>query len=190
MKDRKNKGLKARNIEVGKVIRQVQRLDLFEDSGRKNGIKIIDQNMQRLGSSDTDLLHLKGGLLEVSENYQEAATVYRAILRLIPNHIGAIIDLGDVYYDLGEFRKALIYHNRALKLIKTKTSYKGRFKYDTKGDDYLQAVRGKVEALLALSRPKEALKSIVNALQLYPHDIELRSKLEDAQEQYHKLKPK
>jgi len=188
MKGSKYKDLKTRNLEVSKVIKDVQSLDLFQTSGRKKGIKVIDQNLKRLGRTDTDLLYLKGGLLEVLEKFQESAAVYQDILCLIPNHLGATMDLGDVYYDLGEFRKALMYQNRALKLIKTKSGYKGRFSFAGKGEYFIQAVRGKSEALLALKRPKEALKCIVNALQSYPADIALRSCLEDAQEQFHNMK--
>ncbi len=188
MNKRNYKYSKTGSREISKVIKQVQSLDLFQTSGRKKGIKVIDQNMQRLGRTDTDLLHLKGRLLEVLEKFHEAVTVYREILRLIPNHLGATMDLGDVYYDLGEYRKALIYHNRALKLITTGTGYIGRFKSLLKGGDFIQAVGGKVEALLALKRPKEALTCTVNALQLYPQDIGLRLDLEDAQKQFHDMK--
>lgn len=179
---------KARNREIVAIIKQVQKLELFNSSGQKKGIEIIDQSMQRLGSSDTDLLHLKGGLLELLGNYHEAAKIYRQILRLLPNHLGATNDLGDVNRDIGNFQKALIYYNRTLNLIKTGKGIKGKFNY-IKGEDYIHAVDRKAECLLALKKPKLAIKYLLDALQRYPYDISLVARFQEAQEQYQKLNP-
>ncbi len=190
MKERKRKKSNARGQEIANVIKEVQSFDLFHAAGRKKGIKTIDQAMQQLDGIDTDLLHLKAGLLEVLGKSNDAATVYRQILRFTPNHLGATTDLADVYQDLREFPKALFYYNRALKLINTKKGHTGKFTFDVKGEDFLHAITGKADTLLELERTKESLKCIVTALQLYPSDIGLCSCLERAQVQFHKMQLK
>ncbi len=190
MNKQMHKNLHTRDREISHVINEVQNFDLGRVAGQKKGIKAIDQAMQRLGFIDTDLLHLKGGLLEVLGKPQDAVGAYQQILRLIPNHLGAITDLADVYFDLQEFPKALTRYNRALKLITTRTGYRGRFTFDVKGEDFLHATTGKADTLLELERTNESLKCIVDALQLYPFDIGLCSCLERAQEQFHRIKLK
>jgi len=190
LKKNRSKNSKTRNREIAKVIKEVVDLYLSPPRETKKGIKLIDKNLLILGRNNTDLLRLKGNLLDILGKYQESATMYRKILRLVPNDIDATTDLGDAYHNLGEFRKALIYYNRALSLIKTGKSHTELYRFNVKGEDFIQAVKGKAETLLALKKPKEALKSIVDALQFYPADIVLSSCLEDAQEQFHKMKPK
>ncbi len=189
MKESKRKKSNARDRETVEIIKKVQRHKLFNPSGLKKGIKIIDQHLQVRGNSNTDLLRLKGNLFEILGKDQESAIIYRKILRLVPNHIEALSDLGDVYQNLEEFQKALPYYNHAFRLIKTGTGHTGIYRFDVKGEDFIQTVDGKARCLLALQKPKLAIKCLLNALQLYPYDISLVARFQEAQKQYQELNP-
>ncbi len=190
LKKNRSKNSKTRNREIAKVINEVVHRYVHPPRETKKGIKLIDKNLLILGRNNTDLLRFKGHLLDILGKEQESAKIYREILRLIPNHIEATIDLGDTYKNLEEFRRALTYYNKVLRLIKTGKGHTGLYRFDVKGEDFIQAVKGKAETLLALKRPREALKCIVNALQYYPDDIMLCFWLKEAQEQFHKIKSK
>ena len=186
MTEATRKKSKSQNRQVVAIIKHVLNLELLNASGQRKGIEIIEQNMHRLGHSDTDLLHLKGGLLELLGNYPEATKIYRQILRLVPHHLGATNDLADVNRDKGNFQKALTYYNRTLNLLKTGKGIKGRFNY-VKGEDYLHAIEGKVDCLLALKKPKLAIKYLLEALKRYPYNKRLGTRFQEAQEIYQQL---
>ncbi len=186
MKESTPKKSTSPNRQVVAIIKHVQELELLNSSGQKKGIEIIDQCLQQLGRRDTDLLHLKGGLLELLGNYAEATKIYRQILRLIPHHLGATNDLADINRDKGNFQKALIYYNRTLNLLKTNKGIKGKFNY-IKGEDYIHAIDGKAECLLALNKPKLAVKYLLDALKRYPYNKRLGTRFQKSQELYQKL---
>lgn len=94
LKKNRSKNSKTRNREIAKVIKEVVDLYLSPPRETKNGIKLIDKNLLILGRNNTDLLRLKGNLLDILGKYQESATMYRKILRLVPNDIDATTDLG------------------------------------------------------------------------------------------------
>jgi len=66
----------------------------------------------------------------------------------------------------------------------------GYYRYSVKGEDFIQAIAGKAECLLALKKPKLAIKYLLGALQRYPYDICLVARFQEAQELYQKLESK
>ncbi len=181
---------KVRNRQVCKIIKEVASLSLSQPRETKKGIKILDQYLQLLGKTNTDLLRLKGHFLDILGKNQESAIIYRKIISLVPNHIEALCDLGDAHQNLGEFRKSLRYYNRALRFLQKGQGYTGIYRYSVKGEDFIQAMAGKVESLLALKNPTLAIKCLLEALQRYPYDICLVARFQEAQELFQKLESK
>jgi len=172
-----------RTQEKKETLRTARHLALEGEPAK--AIKLLDSHLSRTDSKDVGLLMLKGNILEMVSRFAQAAEVYRHVLRVDSNCTLALIDLGDLYKDSRKLeyrRKALQYFERALSLVEA-----GRFHYDAE-DEFVDACIGKADTLLALSRPMDALKCVVNGLQQYPTNLGLGEMLERAQKQYKTLR--
>src|SRR5258706_4480846 len=158
--------------------------DLAVNRDPKEAIKLIDALLANKKSTDSDLLLLKGSILELIANYDEASKIYRSILRLDQRNTQAWIDLGDVYAAKNQYSRAIRYYNHALNLLKV-----GHF-YIDKTDESVRAIIGKAKCMVEMKRPLAACRYIINALSRYPTDELLISNLQRAAEEYNKHQTK
>ncbi len=136
----------------------------------------------RVDPDDVDLLILRGNLLDTMNRFEEAARLYRRVLRLDPDNPLALVDLADSYACAREeHRNALRYYDRALRALE-----RGRF-HANAAEEFVEACVGKAETLLDLDRPLDALRTVLGGLARYPTDLELGGVLQRAQAAYQAL---
>lgn len=172
--------LVARKQKKRRLFRAVHDLTLPRESSK--AIELINEYLRETNLTDVDVLLLKGHVLDSSHEFDQGLRVYQQVLRIDRDNAPALNDLGGYYSNIKrDYRKALRYYTRALRLIES-----GRFHLDEQ-DEFIEACVGKADALRELNRPMDALKCIVHGLQKYPADIVLGGALERAQEWYRAL---
>ena len=170
------------------VMDKVRSLDLLREAPK--AIRLLDQYLETVNREDIDVLRLKGNVLDIQLKFENSRQIYKHILRHCPDNTLALIDMGDAWARSDEYARAIPYYNRALRLINNGHYTSGMYVYPFKEDEFIEASKGKAEALLELKRPLAALRCLVNALQKYPADISLGSSLCRTQEAYAKWRRK
>jgi len=129
----------------------------------EEALKIVNQLLM-IQPNDLDGLRLKGNLLELeiyADQYADqrkftdlekqtqltlAQQCYEQILKIDPNQVLALIDLGDHWQNQSSFVESLNYYNQALNLLK-----QNRF-YLSLEDELIESFRGKQEILRTLGK--------------------------------------
>lgn len=118
--------------------------------------------MLRENPDDLDALMLKGNILDMDGNHEEALNFYQQALNLDPENVPALIDFGDCIAWLGRYQEAIGYYDRALELLKH-----GKF-YLNPRDECKSAYLGKLEALRDSGHVEEARAWQVEMHALFP----------------------
>ncbi len=95
----------------------------------------------RENPNDLDALMLKGNVLDMDGNHEEALRFYQQALSLDPDNVSALIDFGDCVAWLGRYQEAIGYFDRALELLR-----QGKFYLDSR-EECKSAFLSKLEAL-------------------------------------------
>jgi len=149
----------------------------------QEALKVIDQYLSEVDGTDAQLLVLKGNVLESQGRFTPAKKMYEAAIRVDPNNTQALTDLGEYYAESRRsYSKALQYLNKAIRILQDSGLT------DDLEDNYVAACTEKASLLVKLRRPEEALKVIVDGLQRFPTSRLLSDSLQQAQENFHKLK--
>lgn len=118
----------------------------------------------RENPDDLDALMLKGNILDMDGNHEEALKFYQQALNLDPDNVPALIDFGDCIAWLGRYQEAIGYYERALELLK-----QGKFYLDPR-DECRSAYRGKLEALRDSGQVEKARAWQIEMQALFPEN--------------------
>jgi tetratricopeptide (TPR) repeat protein len=148
----------------------------------QEALRMIDQYLSEVDSTDARLLVLKGNILESQGGFVPAKKMYEAAIRIDPNNTQALTDLGEYYAESRRtYGKALECLNKAIRVL-----HGGGF-IDNLEDEYVAACTEKASLLVKLRRPQKALEIIVDGLQKFPTSRLLSDSLQETQESFHKL---
>jgi tetratricopeptide (TPR) repeat protein len=143
------------------VLEQARALSLEGDYGQ--ALHLLDGLLLK-DPRDVDALRLKGNVIELqimereagqstkyvySRQFKEARACYDRILLLQPLHLGALVDLGTHWKNLGDPSKALAYFDKVLDLCEGSSA--------TDREPLAEALQGKIEILREQGRMDQAL---------------------------------
>jgi len=131
-------------------------------------ISVIDHYLKQ-APDDSDMLVLKGNILEMTDSGGDAEVIYKKVLSIDPNNCKALIDIGDICNANNDYLCAINYYSRALETLK-KISKNNELSSWSKEDLELSGFRGKIKALLALEDGIAIKKTLKKALALYAND--------------------
>jgi len=126
-------------------------------------MRLIDKYLFNF-PDDTDLLILKGNILDIQLKHNKSIKLYKKVLSLNQNNIFALIDLGDAYRNKEQYKKAIKYYDMVITLIQDNDS----LMTESTQDEYIDACLGKVETLLLLNKPFKAIDCINYAIKKCP----------------------
>ncbi len=169
------------------VLVSVRKMDLLRD--KVTPLKVIDQYLAEIAPNDVDVLRLKANVLDIQLKYGQSLGIYKKLLRVNPTDVLALIDLGDVYARRSQYVHAIKCYNRALRALNQGHHISRAYSYIGKEEEWHDAYKGKVKALLELNRTLDALKCLIQGLQKIPTDIVLADLLQIAQAKHAKTKP-
>jgi tetratricopeptide (TPR) repeat protein len=168
MSESKEKTRRAKKnllIKIQSMVLRGASLDLQGKSGRPYYEKALKETNGFLRLSnykrDTDVLILKGNVLETLGRHSRAARVYEKVLTIEPRNARAHIDLGECFQWVGNYRKAMAYYDKALRLLCSQQTLR-RSREDLK--DIEQAYRNKIELLVKRGKKNTALEVIDKSL--------------------------
>jgi tetratricopeptide (TPR) repeat protein len=70
--------------------------------------------MDKIKNSDIKDLFKKGEKNESEKKYKNAVDLYNQVLKIDPNHIDSLNNLGTIFYKMGELQKAINYYKKAI----------------------------------------------------------------------------
>ncbi len=87
---------------------------LYDQHNYSGSLYYINKALNIDFNNYDDLWILKGKTLRNLHNYTGSLSYFNKVLEKNKNHGGALIGIGDVFYDQGNYTNAMYYYNRTL----------------------------------------------------------------------------
>lgn len=126
---------------------------VYEQQGKLTEAEASIQKGVALDSENTLILDLYANFLYRQSRYEEAASQWQAVIRLAPEHYGALVNLGAALGKIGRNSEEIFMYERAIEIRPTYMAYSN-----------LGTAYGRVE------RYRDAVNALLNALEIDASD--------------------